>query len=68
MSAMGRRAQEDCCLRDDDHIRSQLLDLEQQWQHIAKSYEFFETLERFVLTSHSLPPEVEKLPKDFPPE
>ena len=52
----------------DDHIRSQLLDLEQQWQHIAKSYEFIETLERFVLTSHSLPPEVEKLPKDFPPE
>jgi len=68
MSATGRRAQEDCCLRDDDHIRSQLLDLEQQWQHIAKSYEFIETLERFVLTSHSLPPEVEKLPKDFPPE
>jgi hypothetical protein len=52
----------------DDHIRSQLLDLEQQWQHIAKSYEFIETLERFVLASHFLPPEVEKLPKDFPPE
>ena len=68
MSATGRRAQEGCCLRDDDHICSQLLDLEQQWQHIAKSYEFIETLERFVLTSHSLPPEVEKLPKDFPPE
>jgi hypothetical protein len=29
---------------------------------------FIETLERFVLASHSLPPEVEKLPKDFPPE
>jgi hypothetical protein len=52
----------------DDRVRSQLLDLEQQWQHLAKSYEFIETLEQFVLASHSLPPEVEKLPKDFPPE
>jgi hypothetical protein len=54
----------------DDRVRSQLLDLEQQWQHLAKSYEFIETLERFLLDQHnnSLPPEVEKLPKDFPPE
>ena len=51
-----------------DRVRSQLLELEQQWQHLAKSYEFIETLERFVLASHSLPPEVEKLPKDSPPE
>ncbi|HKB21513.1 MAG TPA: hypothetical protein VKC99_01740 [Methyloceanibacter sp.] len=50
-----------------DRVRSQLLELEQQWQHLAKSYEFIETLERFVLASHTLP-EVEKLPKDFPPE
>ena len=42
-----------------DGVRSRLLELEQQWQHLAK---------RFVLASHSLPPEVEKLPKDFPPE
>jgi hypothetical protein len=35
---------------------------------VAKSYEFIETLERFVLDSHTVPPEVEKLPKDFPPE
>jgi hypothetical protein len=52
----------------DDRVRSQLLDLEQQWHHVAKSYEFIETLERFVLDSHPVPPEVEKLPKDFPPE
>jgi hypothetical protein len=54
----------------DDRVRRQLLDLEQQWQHVAKSYEFIETLERFLLDrhSHTLPPEVEMLPKDFPPE
>jgi hypothetical protein len=54
----------------DDRVRHQLLDLEQQWQHVAKSYEFIETVERFLLDRHSytLPPEVEMLPKDFPPE
>ena len=52
----------------DDRVRSQLLDLERQWQHVAKSYEFLETLEQFILASHSLPSEEEKLPKDLPPE
>ena len=52
----------------DERVRGQFLDLEQQWQHVAKSYEFLETLEQFLLASHALPPEVEKLPKDFPPE
>ena len=51
-----------------DRVRSQLLELEQQWQHLAKSYEFIETLEQFLRASHALPPEVEILPKDFPPE
>jgi len=49
----------------DDRVRGQFLALEQQWQHVAKSYEFIETLER---ASHALPTEVEILPKDFPPE
>src|SRR5262249_45689968 len=31
-----------------DRVHSQLLELEQQWQHLAKSYEFIETLERFA--------------------
>jgi hypothetical protein len=53
---------------NDQRIRSQLLQLEQQWQHVAKSYEFIETLEQFLLANHDLPPEVDKLPKDFPPE
>jgi hypothetical protein len=54
----------------DEHVRSQLLDLEQQWQHVAKTYEFYASLERFLLDqqNHTLPNEVEKLPKDFPPE
>ena len=54
----------------DEHSRRQLLDLEQQWQHVAKSYEFIESLERFLMDQHNntLPREVEKLPKDFPPK
>jgi len=52
----------------DDRVRGQFLALEQQWQHVAKSYEFIETLEQFLRASHALPPEVEILPKDFPPE
>jgi len=51
-----------------DRVRGQFLALGQQWQHVAKSYEFIETLEQFLRASHALPPEVEILPKDFPPE
>jgi hypothetical protein len=52
----------------DEEVRRHLLDLEQQWQHVAKSYEFIESLERFLVDQqrHALPSEVEKLPK--PPE
>jgi hypothetical protein len=52
----------------DEHVRRQLLDLEQQWQHVAKTYEFVASLERFLLDqqNHTLPREVEKLPKDAP--
>jgi hypothetical protein len=44
------------------------LDLEQQWRHVAKSYEFIESLERFLLDQqqHTLPTEVAKLPTDAP--
>jgi hypothetical protein len=54
----------------DERVRQQLLDLEQQWQHVAESYQSIESLEGFLLDQHhhSLPPEVEMLPKDFPPE
>jgi len=52
----------------DERVHQQLLDLEQQWQLVAESYQFMESLERLLLDQRSLPPEVEMLPKDFPPE
>jgi outer membrane protein TolC len=52
----------------DERVRQQLLDLEQQWQQVAESYQFIESLERLLLDQRALPPEVEMLPKDFPPE
>jgi hypothetical protein len=69
ISACRRRAEEckeAAASETDDRIHGQLLDLEQQWQHLAQSYEFIETLGRFLLASHTLPPEDEKLLKDFP--
>jgi hypothetical protein len=52
----------------DPVVRSQLWDLEVQWRHVAKSYEFIESLERFLLDQQkqTLPHEVEQLPKDAP--
>jgi hypothetical protein len=52
----------------DERVRQQLLDLEQQWQQVAESYQFIESLERLLLDQRALPPEIEMLPKDFPPE
>jgi hypothetical protein len=51
----------------DDRVRRQLLDLERQWRQVAESYQRIESLERLLL-DRSLPPEIDKLPKDFPPE
>jgi hypothetical protein len=51
----------------DERIRQQLLYLEQEWQQVLESYQFIESLERLLL-DRALPPEVDKLPKDFPPE
>jgi hypothetical protein len=47
-------------------VRQQLLDLEQQWQQVAESYQYIESLERLLLDQRALPPEVDM--KDFPPE
>ena len=52
----------------DERIRQQLLDLEQQWQQVAESYQYIESLERHLLDQRTLPPEIDMLPKDFPPE
>jgi hypothetical protein len=52
----------------DSEVRKQLMELGLQWEHVAKSYEFIESLERFLLDQqkNALPHEVEKLPKDGP--
>ena len=52
----------------DPLLRSQLSDLELQWRHVAKSYEFIASLEQFLTSAHreTLPHEVERLPKDGP--
>src|SRR5580693_7483269 len=33
-------------------LKFELLDLERTWTHLAQSYEFVESLERFVLSAH----------------
>ena len=52
----------------DERVCQQLLELEQQWQQVAESYQYVESLERLLLDQRPLPPEVDMLPKDFPPE
>jgi len=52
----------------DERVRQQLLDLEQHWQQLAESYQYVESLERLLLDQRPPPPEVDKLPKDYPPE
>ena len=49
----------------DERVREQLLRLAEQWQEVAESYRFIESLEPLL---HQTMPEDEKLPKDFPPE
>jgi hypothetical protein len=46
----------------DERMKSQLLDMERQWRHVAKSYEFIESLERFLLDQqqHALPEAAEE--------
>ena len=52
----------------DPLVQTQLADLELQWRHVAKSYEFIASLEQFLVDAqkHTLPHEVEQLPKDGP--
>jgi hypothetical protein len=51
-----------------DELRANHLRLAQGWRHLAKSYEFVESLERFLLDLHKKgwPLKVEDLPR--PPE
>ena len=52
----------------DERIRTQLLELAQQWEHVASTYEFVASLERFLIDqqNNALPTELGKLPKDAP--
>jgi hypothetical protein len=61
------RCREVAASEPDERVRQQFLYLEQQWQQVAESYQFIASLERLLL-DRALPPEVDKLPKDFPPE
>ena len=46
----------------------QVVDLAQQWEHVAKTYEFVASLEGFLIDqqNNALPTELGKLPKDAP--
>lgn len=50
----------------DPEVQTQLLDLEERWRHVAKTYEFVSSLEHFLLHQHkhAVPKELEKLLKD----
>ena len=52
----------------DERIRTQLVALAQQWEHVASTYEFVASLEGFLIhqQNNTLPTEVGKLPKDAP--
>jgi hypothetical protein len=52
----------------DARIRTQLLELAQQWEHVAKTYEFVASLECFLIDqqNNTLPTELGALPKDEP--
>ena len=52
----------------DARVHTQLLDLAQQWEHVAKTYKFIASLERFLIDqqNNALPTELGKLPKEAP--
>jgi hypothetical protein len=51
ISACPQRADQckEAALETDERVRIQMLEMERQWRHVAKSYEFIEGLERFLL-------------------
>jgi hypothetical protein len=66
--ARAEECREAAAAEPDARVRSQLLNLETQWLHVAKSYEFIASLEIFLVDAQkrTLPFEVEKLPKGTP--
>jgi hypothetical protein len=63
-----KQCNEGAAAATDPLVQSQLSALEVQWRHVAQSYEFIASLERFLVDAqkHTLPHEVEQLPKDGP--
>jgi|KBSMisStaDraftv2_1062788.scaffolds.fasta_scaffold21248_3 hypothetical protein len=43
------QCKEAAALETDERVKTQLLEMERQWRHVAKSYEFIESLGRFLL-------------------
>ena len=43
------QCKEAAALETNERVKTQLLEMERQWRHVAKSYEFIEGLERFLL-------------------
>jgi hypothetical protein len=56
----GRRAGQ----TTDAATKRELLDLERSWTHLAHSYEFVETLERFLLSARNDPSRGESFQND----
>jgi hypothetical protein len=50
----------------DDRVRGQFLALEQQWQHVAKSYEFIETLSSSYAPATLCRPKLRYCRRTFP--
>jgi hypothetical protein len=49
----------------DEAVSAQYLEMAKHWSHLAKSYEYAETLERFLFETYKKgwPFEIENLPK-----
>jgi hypothetical protein len=63
----GRAAECEAYARDivDEAVSAQYLEMAKHWSHLAKSYEYAETLERFLFETYKKgsPFEIENLPK-----
>jgi hypothetical protein len=63
--AMASEAEQRALSASDESTRTEQLELAKAWRHVASSYEFVLTLERFVIDAHRnhWPFRAEELPK-----
>jgi hypothetical protein len=63
--AMASEAEQRALFTSDESTRTEQLELAKAWSHVASSYEFVLTLERFVTDAHRnhWPIRAEELPK-----